>query len=67
MFYTTHEVRIQRTMTKYKHTQTAFFDALNKILAENLFKVQEAQELNDPDKRNDNRNSDDWDETKRCN
>ena len=45
-----HEVRIQRTMTKYKHTHTAFVEALNKILAERLFKVQDAQELNDPDK-----------------
>ena len=29
-----HEVRIQHTMTKYKHTQTAFVEALNKMLAE---------------------------------
>ena len=36
-------------MTKYKHTHTAFVKALNKILAERLFKVQDAQELNDPD------------------
>ena len=28
-----HEVRIQRAMTKYKHTHTAFIKALNKILA----------------------------------
>ena len=34
-----HEVRIQHTTTKYKHTHTAFVEALNKILAENLFKV----------------------------
>ena len=45
-----HEVRIQRAMTKYKHTHTAFIEALNKMLAERLFKVQDAQELNDPDK-----------------
>ena len=45
-----HEVRIQRVTTKYKHTHTAFVEALNKILAEQLFKVQDAQELNDPDK-----------------
>ena len=44
------EVKIQRVMTKYKHTQTAFVEALNKILAERLFKVQDAQELNDPEK-----------------
>ena len=37
-------------MTKYKHTHTAFVKALNKILAEQLFKVQDAQELNNPNK-----------------
>ena len=37
-------------MTKYKHTHTAFVEALNKLLAERLFKVQNAQELNDPEK-----------------
>ena len=35
---------------KYKHTHTAFVEALNKILTERLFKVQDAQELNDPEK-----------------
>ena len=35
---------------KYKYTHTAFVEALNKILAERLFKVQDAQELNDPEK-----------------
>ena len=44
------EVKIKRVTTKYKHTQTAFVEALNKILAERLFKVQDAQELNDPEK-----------------
>ena len=44
------EVKIQRVTTKYKHTHTAFVDALNKILAERLFKVQDVQELNDPEK-----------------
>ena len=44
------EVKIQQVMTKYKHTHTAFVEALNKILAERLFKVQDAQELNDPKK-----------------
>ena len=43
-----HEVRIQHTTTKYKHTHAAFVEALNKILAEQLFKVQDVQELNDP-------------------
>ena len=46
----THEVKIQQVTTKYKHTHTAFVEALNKILAERLFKVQDAQELNDPEK-----------------
>ena len=45
-----HKVKIQRVTTKYAHTQTAFVEALNKILAERLFKVQDAQELNDPEK-----------------
>ena len=45
-----HEVKIQRTTTKYKHTHIAFVEALNKIVPERLFKVQDAQELNDPDK-----------------
>ena len=45
-----HEVKIQRVTTKYKHTHTAFVEALNKILAERLFKVQDAQELNGPEK-----------------
>ena len=34
-------------MTKYKHAHTAFVEALNKILTERLFKVQDAQEVND--------------------
>ena len=45
-----HEVRIQRATTKYKHTDTVFVEALNKILTEQLFEVQDAQELNDPEK-----------------
>ena len=44
------EIKIRRVMTKYAHTHTAFVEALNKILAEKLFKVQDAQELNDPEK-----------------
>ena len=44
------EVKIRQITTKYKHTHTAFVEALNKILAERLFKVQDAQELNDPEK-----------------
>ena len=45
-----HNVKIQCITTKYKHIHTAFMEALNKILAERLFKVQDAQELNDPEK-----------------
>ena len=44
------EVKIQQVTTKYKHTHTAFVEALNKILAERLFKIQDAHELNDPEK-----------------
>ena len=42
-----HTVMIQQVTTKYKHTHTSFVEALNKILAERLFKVQDAQQLND--------------------
>ena len=44
------EVKIRQVTTMYKHTHTAFAEALNKILTERLFKVQDAQELNDPEK-----------------
>ena len=44
------EAKIRRVTKKYKHTHTAFVEALNKILEERLFKVQDAQELNDPEK-----------------
>ena len=44
------EAKIRQVTTKYKHTHTAFVEALNKVLAERLFKVQDAQELNDPEK-----------------
>ena len=44
-----HEVKVRRITMKYKHTHTAFVEALNKILTERLFKVQDAQELNDPE------------------
>ena len=45
-----HKVKIRRVTTNYAHAQTAFVEALSKILAERLFKVQDAQELNDPEK-----------------
>ena len=44
------EVTIRRETNKYKHTHTAFVEALNKILTERLFKVHDAQVLNDPEK-----------------
>ena len=44
------EVKIRQVTTKYKYTHTAFVEALNKIPAERLFNVQDAQELNDPEK-----------------
>ena len=43
------KVKIRRVTMKYKHTHTAFLEALHKILTERLFKVQDAQELNDPE------------------
>ena len=43
------EVKIRRVTTKYAHTHTAFVEALNKIIAERFFNVQDAQELNDPE------------------
>ena len=45
-----HDIKIRRVTTKYKHTHTAFVEALNNILVERLFKVHDAQELNDPEK-----------------
>ena len=45
-----HGVKIQRVTTKYKHTHTAFVEALNKILTERLFKAQVAQKLSDPER-----------------
>ena len=43
------EAKIRHVTMKYAHAHTAFVEALNKILAERLFKVQDAQELNDPE------------------
>ena len=45
-----HEVKIRRVTTKYKHTHTAFVEALNKVLTEQLFNVQDTQELNNPER-----------------
>ena len=43
-----HEITIRHATMKYKHTHTAFVEALNKLLTEQLFWVQDAQEMNDP-------------------
>ena len=45
-----HNVKIRRATTKYRHTFTAFVENFNKILSKQLFKIQDAQELNDPTK-----------------
>ena len=45
-----HGLMIKHMTTKYKYMQTAFLEALNKLLVEQLFKVQDAQELNNPEK-----------------
>ena len=45
-----HSTEIRRTATKYKHTHTAFLEALNKNLAKLLFKPIDAQEFQDPEK-----------------
>ena len=44
-----HEVMIQRVTMKHKHTHTAFVETLNKVLTERPFKVQDVQELNNPE------------------
>ena len=43
-------ITTQHAMAKYKHTHMAFLKVLNKLLTEQLFKVQDKQELNDPEK-----------------
>ena len=45
-----HSVEVKRVTTKYHHNFTAFVENFNKTLAERLFKIQDAQELNDPTK-----------------
>ena len=45
-----HEVCIRCVRIIYKHTHTAFVEALNKMLTEQLVKVPDAQELNDPER-----------------
>ena len=41
-------VKVKRVTTKYHHKFTAFVENFNKTLATKLFKIQDAQELNDP-------------------
>ena len=45
-----HDVEVKRVTTKYHHHFTAFVENFNKTLAERLFKIQDAQELNNPTK-----------------
>ena len=45
-----HSVEVKRVTTKYHHHFTAFVENFYKTLAELLFKIQDAQELNDPTK-----------------
>ena len=44
------DVVVRRTTTKYKHTHTAFVESFNRVLSVDLFKIQDAIELNDPKK-----------------
>ena len=43
---TKHGVNIRRSTTKYNHSHTAFVENLNLLLATRLFKIMDAQELN---------------------
>ena len=45
-----HNVDIRRATTKYKHTYTVFVEAFNKELTKLLFKLMDAQELQEPEK-----------------
>ena len=45
-----HNVDVKRVTTKYHHKFTAFVERFNKTLVERLFKLQDAQELNNPTK-----------------
>ena len=45
-----HGVKINRTTTKYHHRFTAFVERMNRTVAERLYKIQDAQELNNPKK-----------------
>ena len=43
-----HGTEIKRATTKYRHTYASFVESYNKLLAQELFKIQDAQELQDP-------------------
>ena len=45
-----HDVSVKRVTTKYHHKFTAFVENFNKTLQQRLFKIQDAQELNNPSK-----------------
>ena len=45
-----HSVDIGRATIRYKYTHTAFVETFNKELAKLLFKLMDAQELQDPEK-----------------
>ena len=45
-----HSVEIRRATTKYKHMHTGFVEAFSRELAKLLFKLMNAQELQDPEK-----------------
>ena len=45
-----HSLDIRRATTKYKHIHTAFVEAFIRELAKLLFKLMDAQELQDPEK-----------------
>ena len=40
-----HGVRVRAEVTKYNHSHTAFVESLNRVIAERLFRIQDAQEL----------------------
>ena len=45
-----HGVMMRHRITKYKHIYKAFIEALNKLLTEQLLKVQDMKEFNNPEK-----------------
>ena len=45
-----HEAMIRHVTTRYQHTYMVFIEALNKLLMEQFFKVQDEQELRNPEK-----------------